>query len=43
MYDLPRETSDVDVLPFGSNSEIESVLSRAREGEELHKKYHVYL
>lgn len=43
MYDLPRETSDVDVLPFGSNRDIENVLGRAREGSELHKRYHVYL
>lgn len=43
MYDLPRETSDVDVLPFGSNRDIDAVLSRGREGSELHKRYRVYL
>ena len=43
MYALPRETADVDVLPFASNREIESVLARAHEGSELHKKHHVYL
>ncbi len=43
MYDLPRETSDVDVLPIASNNEIDSVISLAVEGSELHKKYGVYL
>jgi hypothetical protein len=43
LYDLPRETSDVDVLPHTSNNEIDSVLSTAVEGSTLHKKYGVYL
>lgn len=43
MYNLPRETSDVDVLPFGSNLDIQNVLDRGREGSELHKKYRIYL
>lgn len=43
IYDLARETSDVDVLPIASNNEIDSVISMALEGFELHKKYGVYL
>ena len=43
MYDLPRETSDLDVLPIASNNEIDSVISLALEGSALHKKYRVYL
>ena len=43
LYDLERETSDVDVLPIASNSEIDAVISRACEGSELHKKYGIYL
>ncbi len=43
IYDLPRETSDVDVLPIASNKEIDSVIRTAVEGSELHKKYGVYL
>lgn len=31
IYDLPRETSDVDVLPIASNNEIDSVISMALE------------
>jgi hypothetical protein len=43
LYDLPRETSDVDVLPLTSNNEIDSVISTAVEGSALHMKYGVYL
>jgi hypothetical protein len=43
LYGLPRETSDVDVLPISSNDEIDSVISTAFEGASLHKKYGVYL
>jgi hypothetical protein len=32
LFDLPRETSDVDVLPIASNDEIESVIRTAVEG-----------
>ena len=43
LYGLPRDTSDVDVLPIATNREIDSVLNRAIEGSPLHKKYGVYL
>ncbi len=33
----------MDVLPIASNNEIDSVISLAVEGSELHKKYGVYL
>lgn len=43
LYDLPRETSDVDVLPIASNKEIDSVIRTAVAGSPLHKKYGIYL
>ena len=43
LYDLPRETSDVDILPIASNKEINSVISTAVAGSSLHKKYGIYL
>ena len=43
LYDLRRETSDVDILPIATNKEIDSVISTAKEGSSLHKKYGVYL
>jgi hypothetical protein len=43
LYDLPRETSDVDVLPLTSSSDIDLVIASAQEGSTLHKKYGVYL
>lgn len=43
LYALPRDTSDVDVLPIAPNKEVASVLSTALEGSALHKKYGVYL
>lgn len=43
MYDLPRETSDVDVLPIASNNEIDCIFRTAVEGSDLHQKYGVYL
>ena len=33
----------MDVLPFASNDEIDSVIRTAVEGSTLHKKYGVYL
>ena len=43
LYGLDRPTSDVDVLPIGSNPAIESLIDLAGEGSKLHKKYKVYL
>jgi hypothetical protein len=43
LYALPRDTSDVDVLPIAPNKEVDSVLSTGFEGSALHKKYGVYL
>ncbi len=43
LFDLPRETADVDVLPIASNHEIDSVIATAVEGSTLHQKYGVYL
>jgi len=43
LFDLERETSDVDILPVATNSEIDSVLSLGLEGSKLHKKYGVHL
>ena len=43
LYGLDRPTSDVDVLPIGSNPAIESLIDLAGEGSKLHKKSKVYL
>ena len=43
LYGMERPTSDVDVLPIGSNSAFESLIDLAGEGSKLHKKYKVYL
>lgn len=43
LYDLRRETSDVDILPIATNKEIDSVISTAVAGSSLYKKYGVYL
>lgn len=43
LYDLDRETSDVDILPVATNNEIEAALNLGLEGSKLHKKYRVYL
>jgi hypothetical protein len=43
LYELARETSDVDVLPIASNKEIDSVMRSAIAGSSLHKKYGIYL
>jgi len=43
VYDFDRETSDVDILPIATNSEIDSVLSLGLEGSNLHKKYKIHL
>jgi len=43
LYGLERPTSDVDVLPTGSNPATESLIDLAGEGSKLHKKYKVYL
>jgi hypothetical protein len=43
LYDLERETADIDVLPVATNSEIDSALGLGLEGSKLHKKHGVYL
>jgi hypothetical protein len=43
LYDLDRETADVDILPVATNSEIDAALKLGLEGSRLHKKYGVYL
>jgi len=43
LYGLERPTSDVDVLPIGSNPAFESLIDVAGEESKLHKKYKVYL
>ncbi len=43
LYDLPRETSDIDIMATVVKSEYESLLKTAAEGSSLHKKHKVYL
>jgi hypothetical protein len=43
LYDLERETADVDILPVATNSEIDAALRLGLEGSKLHKKHGVYL
>lgn len=43
LYGLERPTSDVDVLPIGSNSAFTTLTDLAGEGSKLHKKHKVYL
>ena len=43
VYDLERETADIDILPVATNSEVDSALRLGLEGSKLHKKYGVYL
>ena len=43
VYDLARPTADVDVIAINPGVEIESILSLAGQGSELHRKYKVYL
>lgn len=43
LYDLERETADVDILPAATNNEIDAALKLGLEGSRLHKKYGVYL
>jgi len=43
LYDFDRETSDIDILPVATNSEIQSALSLGLNGSKLHRKYQIYL
>jgi hypothetical protein len=43
LYDLARPTADVDVISITPRSEIESVMSLAGQGSDLHRKHRVYL
>jgi len=43
LYDLARPTADVDVIAITPRSEIESLLSLAGQGSELHRKHKLYL
>ncbi|HEV7395558.1 MAG TPA: DUF6036 family nucleotidyltransferase [Pyrinomonadaceae bacterium] len=43
LYDLARPTADVDVIAITPRSEIESLLSLAGQGSDLHRKHKVYL
>ena len=43
MYNLARSTADVDVIAITPRSEIESLLSLAGQGSDLHRKHKVYL
>ncbi len=43
LYDLARPTADVDVIAITPRSEIESVMSLAGQGSDLHRKHKVYL
>lgn len=43
LYDLARPTADVDVIAVTPRSEIESLLSLAGQGSDLHRKHKVYL
>ena len=43
LYDLARSTADVDVIAITPGSEIESLLSLAGQGSDLHRKHKVYL
>lgn len=43
LYDLARATADVDVIAINPKSEINSLISLAGEGSELHWKHKVYL
>ena len=43
LYDLARPTADVDVIAITPRSEIESLMSLAGQGSDLHRKHKVYL
>jgi hypothetical protein len=43
LYGLERPTADVDILPVGSLSAIETVTRLAGQGSELHHKYRIYV
>jgi hypothetical protein len=43
LYDLARPTADVDVIAITPRSEIESLLSLAGQGSDLHRKHKIYL
>lgn len=43
MYDLARPTADVDVIAITPRSQIESLMSLAGQGSDLHRKHKVYL
>lgn len=43
LYDLARPTADVDVIAITPISEIESLMSLAGQGSELHRKHKLYL
>jgi hypothetical protein len=43
LYDLARPTADVDVIAITPRSEIESLMSLAGQGSDLHGKHKVYL
>ena len=43
LYDLARPTADVDVIAITPGSEIESLMSLAGQGSDLHRKHKVYL
>lgn len=43
LYDLARPTADVDVIAITPRSEIESLMSLAGQGSELHRKHKLYL
>ena len=43
LYDLARITADVDVIAITPRSEIESLISSAGQGSDLHRKHKVYL
>lgn len=43
MYDLARPTADMDVIAITPRSEIESLMSLAGQGSDLHRKHKAYL
>src|SRR2546425_10298583 len=43
LYDLARPTADMDVIAITPRSEIESLMSLAGQGSDLHRKHKVHL
>src|SRR2546422_10923630 len=43
LYDLARPTADMDVIPITPRSEIETLMSLAGQGSDLHRKHKVHL